>query len=239
METIETRRTEHTMARRIVIGLVVLVIVAVGGVFFYAKVIEGNAPKKLSLSESSATTAKSSVAVPLDGKWTASKASTVGYRVTEDFVGGLTNAEAVGRTHDVTGSLTIAGPTVTGSDFTADMTTVRSDRSQRDAQFQGRIMDTAQFPTATFAFGGPIQLGSVPEAGQTISQQASGKLTLHGTTRDVSFTVNAREDGDKIEVQGAIPVTFADYGIPNPTNPVVSTRDHGTLEFLLVFDKAS
>src|SRR5439155_6985946 len=101
---------------------------------------------KLSLSDAPTTTSKSSdgsgepVAVSVDGKWNATKASTVGYRVTEDFVGGLTNAEAVGRTNDVTGSLTIAGNTVTGSDFTADMTTVKSDRSQRDGQFQGRIM---------------------------------------------------------------------------------------------------
>ena len=40
-------------------------------------------------------------------------------------------------------------------------------------------------------------------------------------------------------MQGEIPVTFADYGIPNPSNPVVSTHDHGTLEFLLVFEKAT
>jgi polyisoprenoid-binding protein YceI len=139
----------------------------------------------------------------------------------------------------VTGTLTISGTTVTGSDFTADMRTVKSDRSQRDDQFQGRVMDTAQFPTATFRFDGPIQLGAVPAVGQTITRPASGKLTLHGTTRDVTFDVKAREDGDKISVQGEIPVTFADYGIPNPTNPVVSTRDHGTLEFLLVFDKSS
>jgi polyisoprenoid-binding protein YceI len=231
------------MVKKIVIGVVVLAAVVIGGAFFYAKVIEGNAPEKLSLSAAPTTTAKSSSVstrtVPLDGTWHASKESTVGYRVVEDFVGGLTNAEAVGRTHDVTGTLTISGSTVTGSDFTADMTTVKSDRSQRDGQFQGRIMDTAQFPTASFQFSGPLQLGAVPAVGQTITQHASGKLTLHGTTRDVSFDVKARDDGNTISVQGEIPITFADYGIPNPSNPVVSTRDHGTLEFLLVFDKSS
>jgi polyisoprenoid-binding protein YceI len=234
------------MAKKIVIGVVVLAVVVIGGAFFYAKVVEGNAPKKLSLSTESPSTAKSSdssdssdTSASVDGTWKATKDSTVGYRVTEDFIGGLTNAEAVGRTHDVTGTLTIAGTTVTGSDFTADMTTVKSDRSQRDGQFQGRIMDTAQFPTATFQFSQPIQLGTVPADGVTITKNATGKLTLHGTTRDVTFDVNARRDGDKISVQGSIPIKFADYGIPNPSNPVVSTRDHGTLEFLLVFDKAS
>jgi hypothetical protein len=126
------------MVKKIVIGVVVLVAVAIGGVFFYAKVIEGDAPTKLSLSDEPATSSRSSDSsskpVALDGTWKASKESTVGYRVTEDFVGGLTNAEAVGRTHDVNGSLTIAGTTVTGSNFVVDMSTVRSDRSQRDGQ---------------------------------------------------------------------------------------------------------
>ena len=237
------------MAKKIVIGVVVLAVLVIGGAFFYAKVVEGNAPKKLSLSDEPATTTKSSdssgssisseASASVDGTWKATVDSTVGYRVTEDFIGGLTNSEAVGRTHHVTGTLAIAGTTVTGSDFTADLTTVKSNRSQRDGQFQGRIMDTAQFPTATFRFSQPIDLGSVPAVGETITKSATGRLTLHGTTRDVTFDVKARRDGDRISVQGSIPVTFADYGIPNPSNPVVSTRDHGTLEFLLVFDKAS
>jgi polyisoprenoid-binding protein YceI len=100
-------------------------------------------------------------------------------------------------------------------------------------------MDVARFPTATFQLTQPIQLGAVPKVGETITQHASGKLTLHGTSRDAGFDVKARDDGKTISVQGAIPVKFADYGIPNPTNVVVTTRDHGTLEFLLVFDKAS
>ena len=102
------------------------------------------------------------------------KDSTVGYRVTEDFVGGLTNSEAVGRTHDVTGSLTIAGTTVTGSDFTVDMSTVKSNKSQRDGQFQGRIMDVAQFPTATFQFTEPIQLASVPKSARPSPSRRQG-----------------------------------------------------------------
>ncbi len=231
------------MAKKLAIGAVVLVVAGDRRDLLLRQGHRGDAPKALSLNDASTTTSKSTRGstqpVAIDGTWNATNDSTVGYRVTEDFVGGLTNAEAVGRTNDVKGSLTIAGTTVTGSDFTADMTTVKSNRSGRDGQFQGRIMDTAQFPTATFQFSGPIELGSVPKTGETITQPATGKLTLHGTTRDVSFDVKARDDGDKISVQGSIPITFADYGIPNPSNAVVSTRDHGTLEFLLVFEKGT
>ena len=63
------------MAQKLVIGAVILVAVVIGGVFFYAKVIEGDAPKKLSLGDAPTTTSKSSGAggqpVAVDGKWNA------------------------------------------------------------------------------------------------------------------------------------------------------------------------
>ena len=41
-----------------------------------------------------------------------------------------------------------------------------------------------------------------------------------------------------LEVSGQIPVTFADYQIPNPSFAGVTTKDHGILEFLLVMKKS-
>ena len=37
---------------------------------------------------------------------------------------------------------------------------------------------------------------------------------------------------------GDIPIVFADYAIANPSNPGVTTEDHGLLEFVLVFEPA-
>jgi hypothetical protein len=56
-------------------------------------------------------------------------------------------------------------------------------------------------------------------------------------TKTVSFTVRARRSGQAFEVAGQIPVTFADYGIENPSFGPVSTQDHGILEFKLDFSK--
>ena len=50
----------------------------------------------------------------------------------------------------------------------------------------------------------------------------------------------ARNGGTQIEVAGDIPVLFSDYNIQNPSFAgFVTTQDHGLLEFLLVFTKAS
>lgn len=59
------------------------------------------------------------------------------------------STEGVGRTNDVTGDLSVAADSVTKAEFVADLTTVKSDKSQRDGQFRGRIMDTDTHPKAT------------------------------------------------------------------------------------------
>jgi polyisoprenoid-binding protein YceI len=118
------------------------------------------------------------------------------------------------------------------------MTKVKSDESERDNQFQGRIMDTASFPTSTFVLTQPIQLGAIPAAGTTITETATGKLTLHGTTKAVTFPVQARLNGTTISVSGSIPIVFADYGIDNPSGGPATTSNNGILEFLLNFAHA-
>ena len=118
------------------------------------------------------------------------------------------------------------------------MATVHSDKSQRDAQFDGRIMDVSQYPTATFTLTSPIDLAPLPAGGVIKDYTAHGRLTLHGTTRAVTFTLSAERKGSQIEVSGDIAVLFSDYGISNPSFAgFVTTQDHGLLEFLLVFDR--
>jgi polyisoprenoid-binding protein YceI len=229
------------------IGIPVLIfLVAVVAPYVYIHFIEGPAPEKLSLSDpksSSSTTtgsgSDSSAATsdPVASAWTVTKDGTiVGYRVGEVLFG--QNATAVGRTDAVTGDLTIDGTTATAASFTADLTKVSSDQANRDRQFQGRIMDTATYPTATFKLTAPIELASIPQNLVKITEKATGDLTLRGKTRSVTFDVVARRNGDKIEVNGSIPITFADWDIPNPSFGPASTEDHGVLEFILVFDRA-
>ena len=69
---------------------------------------------------------------------------------------------------------------------------------------------------------------------------AHGNLTLHGTTRAVTFTLTAERKGSQIEVAGDIPVLFSDceHRTTRASRGFVTTQDHGLLEFLLVFDKA-
>jgi polyisoprenoid-binding protein YceI len=134
--------------------------------------------------------------------------------------------------------MVIDGTAVSAVDLTVDLKTVKSDSGQRDGQFQGRIMNTARFPTATFKLTRPVELSSIPTDNSVVDAKATGDLTLHGTTKSVTFDLKAQRDGDKIKANGSIPIVFADYGIDNPSGGPASVGDDGTLEFLVVFAKA-
>ena len=226
----------------VVLGAAVLV---TAGTWIYINVLRDEAPERLTLDaaetgapsagEATTTTAAAAAATGVDGTWKIASGSQAGYRVKEVLFG--QSAEAVGRTSDVAGTFTITGTKVTAGSFTVDMTTVSSDQSRRDGQFQGRIMEVSTYPTATFVLSSPIDLGSLPADGQQIDVKATGKLTLHGTTRTVTFPLQAKRAGTTIAVAGAIPVTFADYNISNPSGGPAQTEDNGELEFRLNFSR--
>ncbi|HEY6317975.1 MAG TPA: YceI family protein [Acidimicrobiia bacterium] len=222
------RRPRH-WKRWLIGGIVLAVVLVVGGPFVYFHFVEGPAPAPFKLSNAKSTAA----AAPLAGTWTVGSGSQAGYRVEETLFG--QSHTAVGRTTAVTGQLTATSTAVTDTTVTVDMTQVNSDSGERDGQFQGRIMDTAQFPTAKFTLTTPINFGSTPRPAATVTETAVGTLLLHGTTHTVQVPVSARQSGDTIQVTGSIPVTFSDYNINNPSGGPASVGNAGTVEFLMSF----
>lgn len=225
--------------RRLVLGLVALVILVVGGPFVYIHFIEGKAPSRLAIPPTASTGASGSPSPAdhsADGTWKVSSGSQAGYRVQEVLFG--QDNTAVGRTGDITGTVTIVHSSVTAGSFTVNLSTVTSDRSQRDSQFRGRIMDVARYPDATFVLSQPIALPTGADSGKTVSAQATGQLTLHGTTRQVAVPEQARLSGGAMQVSGSIPITFADWNITNPSFGPITTQDHGTMEFLLKLSRS-
>lgn len=223
-------------------GVLVIAVGVVGGPFVYIHFIEKKAPAPLALSTTSPSASATETASTADlttgvsGTWTVTSGSAVGYRVQEVLFG--QSNTAAGRTSSVTGSVAIDGKTVRTASFTVDMTTVTSDEQRRDNQFNGRIMDTASYPTATFKLSDPIVLPSIPAVGVQGSTQATGVLTMHGTSKTVTFTIKGQRTANGIQITGQIPIMFADWNIPNPSFGPVTTEDHGILEFLLVFKRA-
>jgi polyisoprenoid-binding protein YceI len=233
------------IAKVLLIAVVALAVLVPAGTYTYIHFIRDDAPERLSF-DTSTTTATSapgggttgssptSSVLPtnLDGTWQVTSASQVGYRVKEKLFG--QDTEAVGRTNSVTGSLQYSGQKVSTAKIVVDMASVKSDQNNRDNQFRGRIMDTATHPNAVFELTEPIDLPRPPET-DPFTVKATGNLTLRGVTQSVQVDLKIRQNGDTIEANGSIPITFSKWSIPNPSFGPAETEDNGELELLVSF----
>ena len=259
--------TGRTWLRVLVIGAALAILVAAAAGTWYlflrapapAEVALGAEPVPTANASAEPTTEVAESATPetaaaasaapagLDGTWTVDgsigsfddfSGSFVGYRVQEELAG-VGASTAVGRTPDVTGSLTLDGSTISEASFEADLTTLQSDNGMRDGQLGRQGLETATYPTATFMLAEPIELASVPAEGETIQATAIGDLTLHGVTQRVEIPVEARLTDGVVTVVGSLPIAFGDYGMTAPESMrVLSIDENGTMEFQLHFSQA-
>lgn len=220
-----TARKQHRWLRWVVAGLATVLVLAVAGTFVFIHFLGAPVPAPLALPKLTAAAA-GNVSAPVNGTWMAGKGSLAGYRVREDFIG--PGDSMVGRTSAMTGKVVIAHNEVTAASFRIGLTTVTVNGK---AQPQlAKILDTARFPDATFTLTKPITIGSRLVMNKTFAVQATGLLTMHGTTRPVTFQATARDSGSLLEAAGSIPVLFPDWNIHTPE----FLQNQGLLEFLLI-----
>ncbi|HUC14213.1 MAG TPA: YceI family protein, partial [Acidimicrobiales bacterium] len=145
------------------------------------------------------------------------------------------DSTAVGRTEELWGSVDLAGTSVTKASFNVNMASVESDQSMRNAQFDGRIMDVSDYPTAKFVLTQPISLAGGLVTGGSMQYSATGTLKMHGVTKSVTFPVSVEvTSGGAVYVLADVPIVFANWGISNPSIAgFVTTQSSGTLEVLL------
>ena len=246
----ESARRPHT-TRNLLIAVVAFVVlggVAVGGYGFWYLFLSPAGPASVA-SEAPVIPKDAVVAAPasLDGTWNVNPslgamsdftASWAGYRVQEQLAGVGANT-AVGRTPLVSGSMTLTGAVVDNVQITVDLTALKSSDPNRDNQLRRQAINTDQFPTAMFKTTQPVDLGTLPAEGQTVSVTAKGAFSLHGVTKAVDINLQAQRQGGIIAVSGTLPVVFADYGFDGPNSfAVLSVDNHGTMELHLLFTHA-
>lgn len=234
------------MIKKIVVAVVVVGILAVvgAGAWYF---LRDDTPEDLTV-EGGTEQPTGEAPESLDGTWTAveGEGTRALMAITEDFTA-LPDHTATGETPGVAGSLTIAGTEVTAADFTVDLTQLTFDDAPAGLDVANRRqaldrqgLEIDEFPEATFTLTQPIAIGDDPASGETVTAEATGELTLHGVTREITFTVEARVVGDQIRVAAAdaIPVVLADYDIEKPTAPFVAdVADEGTFDFLITLEQ--
>jgi polyisoprenoid-binding protein YceI len=228
----------------VVIGAVVAVVALAGaaGYIYYFSGLR-SAPAQLGLSATpiaaTSPTVTPAATASLTGSWTVTTGSLAGYRINELFVGQSSKHQAVARTSTVSGGLTVSGDStgyqVSSLTFTADLTSLHSvdtvagrDVTQRDGVVN-RQLDVQQFPTATFAATSASVPGGITN--QAVDVSVTGKLTIHGVTKDVTIKAKAQLVGGKAEIAGSTSISMTDYGVSPPQMPFVTVDSTLLLEF--------
>ncbi|ALD11731.1 YceI family protein [Clavibacter capsici] len=219
---------------KIILGTSAAVVVVLGvsaaafGPAFYRDVVVGAPAAAPSVSAAPADSTLDTS--NLSGDWTIGAGSTAGYRVAEVLNG--TDVTVVGKTEDVSGTITVDGSTLKDATVKVDVGSIATDQAPRDDYFRGTAMEVAKYPDATFTLTQPVD-AAVPASGQVATVQATGELTMHGVTQTVTVPLQAALTADGVQVSGSIPVTFSDYGVEAPSLGFVSVQDKGTVEFLV------
>jgi polyisoprenoid-binding protein YceI len=232
---------------RLVVAGVVVLVLALGGAYLLFTSRNSDQPPPAALDPAPSTTAQATgttqaggAATP-DGTWQVSDdgSSYVGYRVREQLAFLDSPNEAVGRSTAVTGTMRVTGDQVDAVRIEADLTQLTSDETRRDNAIRERGLESERYPTATLELTEPIRLDRTPAQGQEVRGSGTGRLTVHGVTREVDLDVTGRWSGSTIQVVGQLPVKMSDFQIEAPRfGPVVSIEDSLAVDFNLVFERA-
>ena len=256
------RRLLVTRSRLIPLAIVAVLAIAVGGFIAYDQVLRGDSVAALTLpaatpsapsssapsASAGASASQEASGAPVSeggvaGTWNATTGSEAGYRVREQLANLPAESDAVGRTSDVTGSISVEqagdGAKLTAGSLTVNTQTIASDEGRRDNRLRSEGLQTDQFPTATFTVTQPVDVPAAALAGTPTDVTLTGDLTLHGVTKSVQIPAQAQLVNGTIQVAGSIAFPLSDYQItaPNVGGFILSIADQGTLEFLVTFAK--
>lgn len=233
--------------RRPVLVAAVLIPIALAAAAYFL-FFTPSSPDRLSVSTTGGDGAPSSSPVPLsgevDGTWKPGPESVVGYRVRERLARLPASSDAVGRTGAVTGSVTLKrqGEMIVASDtnFTADLTQLKSDEARRDNRIRTVGLETDRFPSASFVAAAPIELPAMALSGAVTKVEALADLTIHGATRRVRMPLEVKANGSQIEVVGTLTFPFGDFAVTAPNvGGIVTVESNPTLELRLVLTRAA
>ena len=218
--------------RTLAVVLVVLGLV-VGGPWVYARMLAPSPDAPLALPSAPATPVTVETVTPLvlEGSWRVVEGSQAGYRLEEVLSG--QPVTVVGRTSQVSGSVTLADGVMTEARVVVDAASIATDESARDAYFR-RALDTSTYPQATFVLHEQVDVSALAHADAPLTVQAPGVLTFHGEGREVVASLEVQRVGEQVQVAGSIPVTLADHGLGAPELGFVTVEPAGTIELLLV-----
>ncbi len=156
------------------------------------------------------------------------------YRVREQLANVSLPTDAIGRTKQISGSVMIkpdGSIDPANSKFVVDLSTLQSDRSMRDNFLRRSVLQTTQYPDATFV---PKQVSGLswplPKSGQ-VSFKLTGDMTIRDVTKSITWDVTGTVQNGQASGLAKTSFKFEDFNLNQPRVPVVlSIVDNITLE---------
>ena len=137
--------------------------------------------------------------------------------------------DAVMRTESLSGAVYLDGRP---SAVAIDLHSLTSDSDRRDNYVRRRMFP--DHPTATFTV---TDLGELPNplpAGEVITREVAGELSVAGVVKPLTFAVEARRDPNALFILGRTSFTWQELEIPPPNIPGrIQVKDEVRVEVLL------
>lgn len=200
-------------------------------------------PESVAPAAAPAVAATPALAGP--GSFVVSDRSAATIRVRETLVSVRLESDAVLTVRGVAGGfrLDADGTFSPESKITADLTTIRSDEGARDSFIKRDPLEVSRFPRAEFVPTRTSGLATPLPASGDFAFKLFGGMTIHGTTREVTFDVKAKREGRNLTATATAAPTwkFGDFGMRPPVSPtrVLSVVDEIRLDFELVATEAA
>jgi polyisoprenoid-binding protein YceI len=165
--------------------------------------------------------------------------SQVTYEVGETFFsqGNVFNL-AVGITDQISGDVTIDYTNPQNSTIgtiTIDISQFTSDSNRRDNAIRDRFLESSKYPQATFT---PTKIEALPSTGEEgvdYSLKVTGDLKVKETTKEVTFDVTVRLEGDNLTGTATTTILMSDFGVgPISIGGILETQDEAKLTLTFV-----
>ena len=137
--------------------------------------------------------------------------------------------DAVMRTESLSGMVYLDGRP---SAVDIDLHSLTSDSDRRDRYVRQRMFPN--HPTATFTVADLGELPNPLPAGEVITREVAGELSIGGVVKPLTFAVEARRDPNALFILGRTTFTWEELEIPPPNIPGrIQVKDEVQVEVLL------
>lgn len=168
--------------------------------------------------------------------------SEVSYSVREQLAKFSLPNDAVGKTHAVAGFIVLKSDGTldsANSKITVDLNTLKTDESMRDNYVRRNILQTHQYPQATFV---PTQISGLPAAipqSGSVTFKVTGDLTIRDVTKPVTWDVTGTVNNGIATGTATTSFTFGNFNLTIPrVSVVLSVVDKITLNANVTFQRS-